>query len=124
MATLNEASLIVIVSHGATPDVYGAYVPLIASAVRDSTWATFFGRPIPTHGTFFSFDIAIGPPGQEVNIVTEFTNLTIGSGTDWNDSYMNVSLPLKVSTGDRVSARVKGSASFGVSFSTQIRLFE
>jgi hypothetical protein len=124
MATLNEASAIVTISHGAVADVYGDYGEFIASALRDYTWAVFMVRPVANHGTQMSFDIAIGAIGVEVPVVTEFTKLTIGSGSDWNDSFVPVGIPIKISTGDRVAVRVKsGDAGFGVDFECQLRLF-
>jgi len=126
MPTLNEASPFphAALGHGATPNVFGSPLELIASAARDATWAIFLARAISTFGATQDFEISIGEIGSEVPIVSDFTKMKIGDGGDYNDSFAVLCFPMKVSQGDRVSIRVKSDASFGVNYEVQLRLFE
>lgn len=124
MPTLNEASSITLVGNAGVSLVEGDWVELIASVARNTEWAVIYCAPIVTHATDAYLDIGIGGPGNEIAIVNDFylfTNLATG---DYNDCYFCICLPLKFSTGDRISARIKDIASFGANYETSIRIFE
>ena len=123
MATLNESSGIIAVGNAGVSLVEGAYVPLIASVVRNTKWAVIYCAPIATHHFAAYLDIAIGPAASEVNILNDFFMAT-NSTFDYNDCYFCICLPLQFTLGDRISARVKDTASFGVTYETSIRIFE
>ena len=123
MATLNEHSGIVVVGSSGTPLVEGAWVPLIASVVRNTKWAVIYCAPVPTHHFEAYLDIGIGA-GTPVPIVNDFYMPTASNGGDYNDCYLCICLPLEFTLGDKISARVKDTASFGVNYNTSIRIFE
>lgn len=127
MPTLNEHSGIIHVGNGGSPFVPGAWVPLIASAIRDSSWSILYLAPdvalgIPS-GTGVFIDLAIGAMGSEVIILND-AYMQIGATTDFNDSYHDLELPLRFQLGDRISARIKDNASFGVTYDVGLRNFE
>jgi len=124
MPTLNEHSGIITVGNSGTPDVPGAWIELIASAVRDSVWSVIYLNPIQhPSGTEVYLDLAIGAMGSEVIILND-AYMQIGATTDFNDSYHFLGLPLRFQTGDRIIARIKDNQSFGVNYSVSIRNFE
>lgn len=124
MATLNEASAIVTVANAGVSLVEGAWVELIASALRDTKWAVIYCAPISVHAFEAYLDIGIGGEGLEVPIVNDFYMPTNSAGSDYNDCYFCICLPLQFTLGDRISARVKDTTGFGVNYNTSIRIFE
>jgi len=123
MATQNEHSGVIAVGNAGVSLVEGAYVTLIASVVRNTVWANIYCAPIATHHFAAYLDIAIGAAAAEVNILNDFFMAT-NSTFDYNDCYFSICLPLQFTLGDRISARVKDTASFGVNYDTSIRIFE
>lgn len=124
MATLNEASAIETVVNAGSSLVEGAWKELIASAVRNTKWAIIYCAPISVHQNEAYLDIGIGGAGLEVAIVNDFFMATNSTGADYNDCYFCICLPLQFTLGDRISARVKDTAGFGVNYNTSIRIFE
>jgi len=124
MATLNEASSIVLVGNSGVSLVEGNWIELIASVVRDTTWAIIYSQAVATHVFEAYLDIGIGGPGSEVPIVNDFYMPTSSNGGDYNDCYFCICLPLEFNVGDRISARVKDPSGFGINYSTSIRIFE
>ena len=124
MPTLNENSGIITVGNSATPFVPGAWVQLIASAVRNSKWSLLYLAP-STFGSGFNvfIDLAIGAMSSEVIILND-AYMQIGAISDYNDSYHALALPLRFQLADRISARIKDNASFAVSYHVMLRNFE
>ena len=124
MATLNEASAITLVGNGGVSLVEGNWIQLIASAVRNTEWAVIYVAPIAGHHFEAYLDIGIGGSGSEVAILNDLYMPTSSNGGDYNDVYFCLCLPLQFTLGDRISARVKDTASFGINYETSIRIFE
>jgi hypothetical protein len=102
--------------------VEGAWVEAIASVVRSTKWAVIYCAPIATHHFAAYLDVGIGA-GTPTPILNDFfmaTNTTV----DYNDCYFCIGLPLEFNLGDKISFRVKDTASFGVAYNTSIRIFE
>jgi len=124
MPTLNEASAEILVGNSAMVFVEGAWTELIASAIRNTTWALIYVDPVTPHGTEAYLDIGIGAMGVEVAILNDYLMFTNSGGGDYNDCYFCMSLPLQFTLGDRISARVKDGRTFGINYRTSIRIFE
>ncbi len=121
----NESSGVISVVGNSGLLVESAWTELVASAVRDTNWAQLFIAPIATHSGNHYLDLAIGASGSEAIILRDFYLGTSSNGGDYNDVYFALSLPLKFTTGDRISARYKDEASgFAVTYKTEIRIFD
>lgn len=122
MPTVNEHSGIIVVGNSGVDLVPGAWV-LLMTATLNTTWSLFYMAPIifPS-GTDVYMDIGIGEAGSEVIIANDIF-FGIGATFDYNDSYHELGLPLGFSIGDKISARLKDGASFGVNYEVDLRNF-
>lgn len=124
MTILNEGHTIVSVVSGAGDGVKGAWVQMIASAARDSTWCILHVVPDPTAvGVEVKIDIGIGGSGSEVARISEQMMILSANTGDYTDSYNVFTLPMKVTTGDRVSIRIADERGELVDYLGGIRLF-
>ena len=126
---LNEASPVTVVLGGVNPNVYGAFVELIASTARESGWLWIFYHAV---GAFLSFggnqikmNIATGGAGSEV-VKQCAIGQSISSGSILPGGYwQGYSLPWTFGTGVRLSCQIADENTlFAASYRVKIRLWE
>ncbi len=109
--TRSQASEWVTITNGSGSGVEGDYEELIASTSALGTWVLVQVRASPQfiQDLFEEFDLAIGPPGDEVNFVNDMLVVTQGFGVGSNPQ-QDFSFPFRINPGSRISARTKGTS--------------
>jgi len=123
MPTINEHSGLITISNSGTSLVPGAW-GLLMTATLDTSWSLLYiaNTIFPVGQGLVYLDIGIGEAGSEVVIANDIF-INRGTGSDYNDSYQELSLPLGFKIGDKISARVKDDRSTGVDYEIDLRNF-
>jgi hypothetical protein len=103
----------------------GAYLELITSTLRRTTWfgAYLAYAPGQGNGTLARYDIAIGPENEEQDLIVDLGGAyTAGSGNAGSGNISTV-FPFVIEQGVRLSARIRNVSSVGRNWFLQVRLF-
>jgi hypothetical protein len=127
---LNEASPIVTVISGVSPNVFGAFFELVASTVRVSGWLWILYHGFPAGfglgGQAQKLNIATGAAGLETVVMCKMgQHITSPFQNAPGGYYHGYSLPWTFGTGVRLSAQIADEdTTVAESYRVKIRLWE
>lgn len=104
----------------------GAYVELITSTLRRTSWVQAYvaygsGQG---NGTLARFDIATGLLNEEQDIIVDLGAAYTAGSANAGSGNISTGFPFVIEAGVRLSARIRNSASVGRNWQLQVRLIQ
>jgi hypothetical protein len=118
-----ESSADVTVTANTSAHTKGAWSEIIASTTSNASLMTIVVGAISQSAvdTATLLDIAVGASGSETPVVE---NIAVGGASSAGGIRVNIPIPLKISSGTRLSARIQSLVTGGKTASVEIFLFD